>query len=198
MMAWINLAVLVASTLGVLFFYVKSAGPAALEKRIGPSAYRRCTRYRLLAGVCMGIASLNYVLYLFFPLPIPLARTFPWPWAVSALIAIAIALPSGYILFRGMKDAGEETMVVKKDHTMYGGIYEKIRHPQALGELPLWWVMAFLLHSPFLAFYSLVWIPVFLVMCLAEERDLVIRYGPTYEDYQARTGFFLPKRAESQ
>ena len=76
---------------------------------------------------------------------------------------------------------------------MYGGIYEKIRHPQALGELPFWWVIAFLLHSPFLVLYSLVWIPIFVLMCLAEEQDLLLRYGEAYEEYMQRTGRFFPR-----
>jgi protein-S-isoprenylcysteine O-methyltransferase Ste14 len=192
MIAWINAVVLVISTLLTLVFYVKSAGPAALEKEIGPSAYQKCTRYRLIASVFMTLAGINYVVYFFFPLPLPLPATLPWPWWVSALIAVAIAVPSGYVFCRGLKDAGEETIMVKKEHTMYGGIYEKIRHPQALGELPFWWVIAFLLHSPFLILYSFVWIPIFVLMCLAEERDLLLRYGKAYEEYMQRTGRFFP------
>jgi protein-S-isoprenylcysteine O-methyltransferase Ste14 len=194
MIAWINIAVLVVSTLLTLIFYVRSAGPAALEKSIGLIAYQKCTRYRLVASAFMTLASINYVIYFFFPLPLPLPATFPWPWWLSALIAVVIAVPSGYVWYRGMKDAGEETMIVKKEHTMYGGIYEKIRHPQALGELPFWWVIAFLLHSPFLVLYSFIWIPVFVIMCLAEERDLVLRYGEDYEEYRQRTGFLIPRR----
>ena len=52
----------------------------------------------------------------------------------------------------------------------------------------------FLLHSPSLVLCSLVWIPVFTIMCLPEERDLVIRYGEAYEEYRQRTGFLIPKR----
>ena len=195
MIQWVNLAALILSTLLFLHFYVKSAGPAALEARIGPQAYVLCTRYRLIASALMTVATINYVIYFFYPLPFPLAQAFPWPWWISGLIALAIALPSGYLFYRGVKDAGEETMVVRKEHTLYGGIYEKIRHPQAMGELPFWWVVAFLLHSPFLALYSLVWIPVFVAICIAEERDLVIRYGKAYEEYQARTGFLLPRKS---
>ena len=194
MIAWINLAVLVLSTLLTLVFYVMSAGPAALEKRIGPDAYGRCACYRLISSAFMTIASINYVLYFFFPLPLPLPASLPWPWSVSALIAVAIAIPSGYVWYLGLKDAGQETMLPNKEHTLYGGIYEKIRHPQALGELPFWWVLAFALHSPFLVLYSLVWIPVFLLMVLAEERDLLIRYGRAYEEYRKRTGFLIPRR----
>lgn len=192
--AWLNFAVLAVSTLLTLYFYVKSVGPAAQERKIGPAAYARCTRYRLVAAGFMGIATFNYVIYFFYPLPLSLPQSFPWPWWVSALIAGAIALPSGYLLWRGMRDAGEETMIVKKEHTLYGGIYQKIRHPQALGEMPFWWVIAFLLHSPFLVLYSTVWVPVFVVMCWAEERDLVIRYGQAYEEYRERTGFLIPRR----
>jgi protein-S-isoprenylcysteine O-methyltransferase Ste14 len=188
MIAWLSLAVLVLSTLLTLLFYVWSAGPAALERKIGAAAYRRCTWYRWIAGFFMSLASLNYVLYYFYPLPIALPRTFPWSWWISILIAGLIALPAGYLFFRGIKDAGEETMVLKKEHTLYGGIYEKIRHPQAAGELPFWWVLAFLLHSPFLALYSFVWVPVFILMCVAEERDLVLRYGQAYQEYRKRTG----------
>ena len=195
MIAWINVAVLVISSLLVLYFYVKSAGPAALEARIGPQAYKKCTRYRFLAGGFMGLASVNYVVYFFYPLPIPLPRTFPWSWWISAAIAVSIAIPSGYLFYRGMKDAGEETMFVKKDHQLYGGIYEQMRHPQAVGEVPFWWVMAFALHSPFLVLYSFIWLPVFAMMCLAEERDLVLRYGSAYRRYQERVGFFRPKRS---
>jgi protein-S-isoprenylcysteine O-methyltransferase Ste14 len=194
MIAWTNAAVLLLSTALTLYFYVRSAGPAALEREIGPAAYARCTRYRFLSGVFMTLASANYVIYYFYPLPLPLPHTFPWPWWVSALVAAVIAVPAGYLWVKGMLDAGEETMIVKKEHTLYGGIYERIRHPQAAGELPFWWVMAFLLHSPFLVLYSFVWVPVFVLMCLAEERDLVLRYGEAYEVYREQTGFLLPKR----
>jgi len=194
MIEWINFASLLLSTFLTLTFYVKSVGPAALAERIGEGAYKRCTIYRVLASVFMTIAMANYVIYVFYPLPISLAQTFPWSRWVSILMAVLIALPSGYIWFRGMKDAGEETMIVKEEHTLYGGIYEKIRHPQAVGEMPFWFVIAFLLHSPFLVLYSIVWVPIFWIMCMAEEKDLLIRYGKAYEEYQKQVGAFFPKR----
>jgi protein-S-isoprenylcysteine O-methyltransferase Ste14 len=194
MIAWINVSVLVVSVLLTLHFYLKSASPAALEERIGAVAWARCTRYRMLASLFMTICAINYVVYFFHPLPIPLARTFPWSWWVSALIAVMVAIPSGYLFWRGMRDAGEETLFVKKEHVLYGGIYRKIRHPQAMGELPFWWVFAFLLHSPFLVLFSVIWIPVFVLMCRAEERDLLIRYANAYREYRRRTGLLIPRR----
>jgi protein-S-isoprenylcysteine O-methyltransferase Ste14 len=193
MIAWINFVVLIAMTLLTVVFYVKSVGPAALEQRIGPVAYKMCAHYRLVAMFAMTLAMGNYVVYYFYPLPLPLPLTFPWPWGVSVVIGVLIAIPSGYLLARGMRDAGEETMAPKKEHGLYGGIYEKIRHPQAW-EAVLWFTVAFLLNSPFLALYSFLWLIVEYVMVMAEERDLVIRFGQAYVDYRQQTGAFLPRR----
>ncbi len=195
MIATVNFIILILSTIGVFYFYVKSVGPAALEQKIGPAAYQRCATYRWIAGGLMGVTSINYVVYAFFPLPIRLPETFPWTYWVSALIAVLIAIPAGYLMLRGIRDAGEETMAPKNEHTLYCGIYENIRHPQALGEMPLYWVFALLCHSPFLVLYSFIWIPIFYWMCVAEERDLVLRYGQPFIEYQQRTGMFLPKRS---
>ena len=57
----------------------------------------------------------------------------------------------------------------------------------------LWWVIAFLLHSPFLTLFSFMFLPIFYLMCWAEENDLVLRFGAAYQAYQARTGMFFPK-----
>jgi protein-S-isoprenylcysteine O-methyltransferase Ste14 len=190
---WLNFGVLIISTLLMFYFYMQSARPAQLEKKIGEVAYEKCGRYRIIASVFEMIAIGNYVIYNYYPLPISLPRTFPWPYWVSFSIAAIIAIPSGYVMIRGVLDAGEESLIPKKKHRLYGGIYKKIRHPQTMGELPLWWALAFFLNSPFLALYSIVWIPIFLAMVFAEEKDLLIRYGDEYAEYQRRTGFIIPK-----
>lgn len=193
MVAGFNFGILVISSLLFLSFYVKSVSPASLEKRIGPSAYQRCANYRVISSFFMMIVAVNYMLYYWFPLQLPLPRTFSWSWRVSVIIALFIAIPSLYLMIRGAKDAGEETMTPKREHTMYGGIYTRIRHPQAVGEFPLWWVLAFLAHSPFLVLFSFVYVPVWYYMCVAEEQDLLIRYGEAYEEYRQKTGFWFPK-----
>ncbi|RME81457.1 MAG: isoprenylcysteine carboxylmethyltransferase family protein [Caldilineae bacterium] len=194
MIAWLNFAVLVAATFLTLIFYVKSVGPVALARRIGERAWHRCELYRRAAIITMSITVLNYVVMLFYPLPLPIPRHFPWPWPLSIAIGLLILTPALYLLIRGSKDAGEETLKPRPGHGMYGGIYEKMRHPQAVGESVTWLAGAFLLHSPFLAAYSLIWLPIYYVMCLAEERDLVLRFGQEYVDYRRRVGFFGPKR----
>ena len=198
MIPWLNFGILIVSSFLFTFFYIKSVSPAALEKRIGPSAYSRCATDRIISSVFMMVVAVNYILYYWFPLPLPLPRTFPWQWWVSAGIAVLIAVPSLCLMIRGVKDAGKETITPKREHTMYGGIYTRIRHPQAVGELPLWWVFAFLVHSPFLVFFSFFYLPIWYYMCVTEERDLLIRYGAAYEEYCVKTGFWLPKSNRKQ
>lgn len=193
MIGWINVILMVITSFIVLATYVKSVGPKQLENKIGEKAYKICGRYRVICGLFMFINMVQYVVYYYYPINIGIPHSFYWDWWFSAVIAIGIAIPSGYIMFRGAIDAGEESIFPKKEHTMYGGIYNKIRHPQAMGELWFWFVFAFLLHSPFLVLFSIIWIPIFVYMCIAEEKDLVLRYGKDYVDYRDNTGFIIPK-----
>jgi methanethiol S-methyltransferase len=197
MIPWINFVVLITSSLLFTIFYVKSVSPAALERKIGRSAFQKCATYRLVASVFMMVVMINYILYYWFPLPLPLSAAFPWSWPISALITAGITIPSSYLMIRGVKDAGEETMRPKREHEMYGGIYERIRHPQAVAELALWWAIAFIVHSPFLVLFTFLYIPVWYYFCVAEEKDLLLRYGTVYEEYCKRTGFWIPKRRRS-
>jgi protein-S-isoprenylcysteine O-methyltransferase Ste14 len=75
---------------------------------------------------------------------------------------------------------------------MYSGIYERVRHPQAW-EVMIWFVLAFLLHSPFLVLYSILWLPLEYIMVMSEEKDLILRFGSTYQEYRKRTPAFFPK-----
>jgi protein-S-isoprenylcysteine O-methyltransferase Ste14 len=194
MISWINLTVMLISVYLFSYFYIKSVSPAALEKKIGKAAYPRCGRYRIIASAFEIIIIINYIVYFFYPLPVTIPRVFPWSWWISALAAALIAAPAGYLFIKGMKDAGRESIIPEKKHSLYSGIYKKIRNPQAAGELAFWWIIAFLLNSPFLAMFSIIWIPVFYLFCRAEEKDLIIRFGNSYLEYRENTGFIIPKR----
>jgi protein-S-isoprenylcysteine O-methyltransferase Ste14 len=193
--AWLNFGVLIIASMVFAVLYVLSVRPAHLERKIGERAYKRCGQYRMMAMIPMTLASLNYVAYHWYPLPIdPLPARFPWPYAVSVALSALIGIPALAVMLWGVRDAGEEALTPDKSHTMYGGIYEKIRHPQALGEAPLWLVLALLINSPFLAVFSLLYLPVWYWWSVEEEKDLLLRYGQAYADYRARTGMFFPKR----
>lgn len=111
--------------------------------------------------------------------------------------ATIVGVPALILMITGIKSAGGETIRPQKEQNMYRGIYTKIRHPQAVGEVFLFPVIAILLHSPFLAFFSLIYFPIFIIMCHAEEQDLLLRYGSAYAEYCKNAGAFLPiKRRE--
>jgi protein-S-isoprenylcysteine O-methyltransferase Ste14 len=194
MINWINLIVLIISTSLMAFFYIKSVGPAALEQKIGLNAYARSAYYRIIASIFEIIVILNYILYFFLPLPILVPRYFFWDYWISVTISLLLFFPSVYVMLKGLKDAGREALFPDKEHTLYKGIYLKIRHPQAFGEAFIWWSVALILNSPFLFLFSIVWFPLFYWFCKAEEKDLLIRYGQSYNEYKQRTGMFIPKR----
>lgn len=78
---------------------------------------------------------------------------------------------------------------------MYAGIYTRLRHPQAVGEVFLFPVMALLLHSPFLTLFSLIYFPIFILLCYAEEQDLLLRYGDAFAGYCQDVGAFWPRKS---
>ncbi|MFW9972846.1 MAG: methyltransferase family protein [Candidatus Odinarchaeota archaeon] len=194
MIEWINFIILVIATVSMALFYIKSVGPAQLEKKIGEIAYKKCGNYRVIASVFELITAINYILYFFFPLPIPFPRFFIWDYWISVVLSFVILIPCLYIMLKGVKDAGREALFPDKTHTLYGGIYQKIRHPQAVGEVWIWWSVALLLNSPFLFLYSIIWFPIFHFFCTQEEKDLVVRYGEAYIEYKNQTGMYFPKR----
>ncbi len=190
---WINFIVMICSSFLLTIFYIKSVQPAALEKKIGEIAFKRCYHYRLIASSFIVIILINQIVYFYYPLPIIFPRFFPWDYWVSALIAVLIAVPSLLIMLKGVHDAGEETLKSSKNHSLYSGIYNRIRHPQAIGELGIWWIVPFLLNSPFIGVFSIIWIPIFYLFCVYEEKDLKLRYKEAYIEYRTKTGMFFPK-----
>lgn len=193
MIARLNYLVLVASVLLATYFYMKSARPALLARQLGTIAYIKCSQYRLLSLIFTWVAVFNYLIYGLFPLSLSLPNQFPWDSRISALIALLIAVPSLMIWWRGVQDAKGQNTIVSERPSLFGGIYHRIRHPQAIGQVPLWWVLSMVLNSPFLVIFSFVWVPMCVMMCWAEESDLSIRYGQAYDDYRKNTGAIFPK-----
>jgi len=150
-------------------------------------------KLRILASIFEIIIVITQILWIWFPLPL-----INWKvnlnYVFGLIIGILISIPCLAILLKGVRDAGSETLQPSKDTEIYGGIYNYIRHPQSLGEFPLFIAIAFMVNSWFLvhlmAIYIIVYVP---IMIYYEEQDLIRKYGEKYQEYQKRTGAFFPK-----
>jgi protein-S-isoprenylcysteine O-methyltransferase Ste14 len=172
---------------------ILSTLPVTLSKRWGDKVWRRCFWLRQISFLGIFITIINAILWLWFPIP-----EFIWPISLNPFIpmgiGIAIAIPFGLIMFQAMKDGGKEHSAPYEDTKMHGGIYKYIRHPGALGEMPLYIALGFFLNSWFLVFWMTIFVIIYTPLCIYfEEIDLVKRFGEEYRKYRNRTGALFPK-----
>ncbi len=193
MIEWINFFSLFLSTLIFSYFYTLSIQPVKREEKRGERAWKECMMLRSLSIGLEFIKTINLVLWPSFPIPI-----LNWKIFSNNLLGIAIgsiiSIPFAFILLKGVKDTGSETIQPSKESLMNRGIYKYIRHPQSAGEFPLFVALAFALNSWFLvivmAAHMIIYLP---IMIFFEEKDLIRRFGDNYQDYQKRTGAIFPK-----
>lgn len=193
MIGWAAIAAMLLCAALTVVLYALSVRPASLSARVGERAYASCARYRLASVVTTAGTVIFAVLCGVRP-PDPFLRRLPWPRAVSVTVAIVVALPAAWLAWRGIKDAGAETMRPGSEQGMFRGVYERVRHPQSFGALLLWWALALACDSPVLLATAVAGVPVWMAICHFEEMDLVRRFGTPYETYRKRTGFAFPKR----
>ena len=189
-------ALMIASALLGSWFYIKSCMPAALEKQVGPISYQRCAKLRYYSSMCLSLSFMYFFCYNFPELRsgILWLDYFSWNYWISFGLAIAIFIPGIMIFKKGRKDLGVESDAPKEYHKVVStGIYAYVRHPQLLGEILFWYAISFLMHAPILALTAtLFWIPLYVVWCVFEEKDLVARYGDEYVEYRKKTKFLIP------
>ncbi len=162
------------------------------EKR-GEQAWKDCKILRSLAGLFEFITIVNILLWVWFPIP-SLNWIIHQNIGVGIGICIAIVVPGFIIIFKGIKDAGFESLRPLGETEMFGGIYNYIRHPQTLGEFPIFIAIAFAVNSWFLVLLMSVLVVIYTpIMIHYEEKDLIKRFGDKYREYQQRTGALFPK-----
>lgn len=163
------------------------------EEKYGEESWVKCGLYRKLAIIPASTQILSLILWFFYPIKPEMWNIFNSPlWAI--LIALIIVLVFAPIMIKGTKDAGKETMVPSKETQMYGGIYRYIRHPQTLGEWPIFLAMGVITNSWLMVIESVLFFVITLpIMIRIEERDLIKRFGEPYRDYQKETGALLPR-----
>ena len=193
MIEWLNFFSLIISTLLFSYFYILSIQPVKREEKRGKRAWKESMRLRSLSIGFEFVKTLNMILWTWFPIPI-LNWKIHSNYLIGFIIGFVIGLPCAFILLKGVKDAGSETIQPSKETLMYPGIYKYIRHPQSTGEFPLFIALAFSINSWFLvivmAAHMIIYLP---IMINFEEKDLIRRFGDDYQDYQKRTGAIFPK-----
>jgi protein-S-isoprenylcysteine O-methyltransferase Ste14 len=109
------------------------------------------------------------------------------------IIGIIIGVPCFIILAIAYRDAGTEMHAPLKETQLHGGIYKKIRHPGAVGEMPLYVVIALFVNSLFLAVWMTIFIFLFTPIHIHyEEKDLLKRFGDVYAEYRGTTPAVFP------
>lgn len=193
MFDWINLGSLLLSIFLFSYFYTLSIQPVKREQRKGDRAWSQCMKLRVVASFFELIIVINLILWIWFPIPLVNWKLHT-NYIIGILVGILITIPCLIILLKGMRDAGQETIQPSKETPMYGGIYNYIRHPQSLGEFPLFIAIAFIVNSWFLiilmSVYVIIYVP---IMIYYEEQDLIKRFGGKYRQYQKRTGALFPR-----
>jgi protein-S-isoprenylcysteine O-methyltransferase Ste14 len=174
--------------------------PVTKEELKGEKAWEECARLRSISFVFAGIMIVNTVLWIWFPV-----TELAWVLSPSPLfgivVGIIIGVPCFIIMAIAYRDAGAEMHAPQKGIQLHGGIYKKIRHPGAVGEMPLYVVIAMLVNSLFLTVWMVVFILLFTpIHIYYEEKDLVKRFGEVYVEYQRTTPAFFPglKRRKSE
>jgi protein-S-isoprenylcysteine O-methyltransferase Ste14 len=178
----------------ILFAYLTtlSVMPVTREEQRGAQAWDECARLRSISFVFAGLMIINTILWLWFPV-----SELNWKFSTNPLFGIIIGtiigVPCFIIMMIAMRDAGKEMHAPQKGIQLHGGIYKKIRHPGALGEMPLYVVIALFVNSLFLTVWMILFIFIFTPIHIHfEEQDLLKRFGEEYAEYRRNTPAIFP------
>ena len=179
----------------VLFalLYVTSLRPAARAEKRGKKAWKECEILRTIATGLMILLLANIILWYWFPISELAWVIHPHPF-VGIILGATLFFTTLPIWVKGLIDAGKGSLKSSDESTLFGGIYKHIRHPQTLGEIS-WFLAAPLFCNSLFLFgvmllFTLLYVP---IMFYFEEKDLVLRFGQDYKEYQKRTPALIPK-----
>jgi protein-S-isoprenylcysteine O-methyltransferase Ste14 len=112
--------------------------------------------------------------------------------ALTALTAIAVLLTVLNLAIRGF---GAPWAISLSKRLATDWLYARTRNPMVLCLVLFLFCFGLHLHSAlFLAWVAIVFIPAMVVFVrFYEERELEIRFGPSYLEYRAHTPMFLPR-----
>lgn len=132
-----------------------------IRKKIGPAACKKCSNYRY-TFISLPSTNFCHLCNYFF---LPHSSTSSSKISCSLEILVSTAFLNGNstcIHIIGLLKMLELRQCIHtKDNELFGGIYSKVRHPQAATLLHFGWITGLLLNSPFLVLLSFIWIPTF-------------------------------------
>ena len=190
---WINFALLLLSIILFSSLYTISTLPLTLSKKIGEKAWKLCKRLRIMASFFEFIILGCMIVWIWYPIE-GISWLVAEKWWIGVLIGGIISILFLTIMILGMLAAGKESISPSEETEMYGGIYKHIRHPQTLGEMPLFITIAFMVNSWFLVILTSVYVIIYVpIMIYYEEKDLIKRFGEKYLIYRKEVGALFPK-----
>src|ERR1700692_2374703 len=120
-------------------------------------------------------------------------------WLAIAAGFTLIAV-EGYLFVRVERELGSRRLVGHAELTgtgemFSGGLYAHVRHPRYAGMFSAVLGATLLFGTPSLWIVLIVWLPFALIVIRLEEKELAVRFGPSYEAYRMRVPAFFPFRA---
>ena len=190
---WINLTLMNINALLFSILSIVSVIPVTLTKKYGEKAWKLCYYLRIAMSVFIIFMIANMVLWIWYPVEIISWKISDKFW-IGIIIGVVILIPCSIFTYLALRDGGEEHMKPEQDRELFGGIYNYIRHPGVLGEMPFYVAMGFFVNSWFLVIWSIVFVTLYTAIYIpVEENDLAKRFGDQYTEYRKRTGALLPK-----
>jgi protein-S-isoprenylcysteine O-methyltransferase Ste14 len=127
-----------------------------------------------------------------------LTATRPSWFAIAT--GLALIAVEGYLFVRVERELGSRRLVGHAELTgtgemFSGGLYAHVRHPRYAGMFSAVLGAALFCGTPSLWIVLIVWLPFALIVIRLEEKELAIRFGPSYEAYRKRVPPFFPFRA---
>ena len=177
MYEWINLALFIISLVLFSMLYLIRLQPSKLSERMGDKAWKFCRNLRIAASFFEIVVIVTAFLWIWFPIPIIDWKIFNY-WWIGTLISSVIFILGGMLMYFGVRDAGKETLTPSEKTEMYGGIYNHIRHPQTVGEMPMFPAIGLAINSWFILIIMITYLLIYMpIMLFFEERDLLRRFG---------------------
>jgi protein-S-isoprenylcysteine O-methyltransferase Ste14 len=120
----------------------------------------------------------------------------PWIAIVAGFVLIFVEM---YLFARVERELGSRRLVGHAELTgtgefFSGGLYAYVRHPRYAGMFSAVIGSALLCGTPLLWNILVIWFPFALLVIRLEERELIARFGTSYESYRNRVPAFLPFR----